>query len=327
MASGSVFGMGGVTGFSAAQDEGRAARAVSVVVPCYDGGRFLDGLMHSLAQQTFRDYEVVIVDDGSRDPATLRKLADLAGAVRVIRQQNAGPSAARNAGIRAARADILFALDCDDTVEPDFLAETVPLLQASPPDVGMVFSHLRLSGSGRGTLPRYFNRFDLLFTNTLSAGLVMRRAAWRAAGGYDEAMRDGYEDWEFSLRLARAGFRGIEVAKPLYCYHLAAASEASRSSSVDEKRLYGALWRYIRARHPESYSLAGILRTWRASRDGTGRVPLWKGLAALFLAQCLPGRLFNQVIARMHRKHHGDRPDGDPQPAAPPGAHRPATQS
>src|SRR5690348_295421 len=158
--------------------------AVSVVVPCFNGGRFLDALMRSLARQTFRDFEIVIVDDGSRDPETLRKLATLGETARVIHQANSGPSAARNAGVRAARGGILFMLDCDDTIEPDFLAETVALLGASPPDVGMVFSDIRLTGAESGVSTRYFNRFDLLFTNTLSSGLVMRREAFEAAGGY-----------------------------------------------------------------------------------------------------------------------------------------------
>lgn len=299
--------------------------AVSVVVPCYDGGRFLDALMRSLARQTFRDFEIVIVDDGSRDPETLRKLEALRDEARVIRQPNAGPSAARNTGILAAQAAILFMLDCDDTIEPDFLAETVPLLQASPGDVGMVFSDVRLAGAESGVSTRYFNRFDLLFTNTLSSGLVMRRKAWRAAGGYDEAMRDGYEDWDFSLRLARAGFRGVRVAKPLYVYQIATAAAPSRSTIIDERRLYGALWRYIREHHPESYRVAAMTRLWRESRDGSGRVPLWKGIAAYLLAKVLPDAIFNLLIAHLHRGPRADRPDTAP--ARPRPAASPLTQS
>ena len=90
--------------------------AVSIVVPCFNGGHFLDGLMASLARQTFRDFEIVIVDDGSGDPQTLRKLLALDGQATVIRQMNRGPAAARNAGIRRAKAELVFALDCDDTI-------------------------------------------------------------------------------------------------------------------------------------------------------------------------------------------------------------------
>lgn len=280
--------------------------AVSIVVPCFNGGHFLDGLMASLARQTFRDFEIVIVDDGSGDPQTLRKLLALDGQATVMRQMNRGPAAARNAGIRRAKAELVFALDCDDTIEPDFLAETVPLLRASPPDVGMAFTDLRLTGAETGLVSRYFNRFDLLFTNTLSSGLVMRRDAWLAAGGYDEAMRSGYEDWDFSLRLARAGYRGLRVAKPLYVYHIADDAAPSRSTEIDTKRLYGGLWRHIRERHAESYTMAAMMRLWKASRDGSGRVPLWKGLAACALARVLPDAAFNVLIARLHRRPRAD---------------------
>jgi glycosyltransferase involved in cell wall biosynthesis len=315
-----------VTAAETTSERGREARpAVSVVVPCYNGGRFLDALMRSLTRQTYRDFEIVIVDDGSRDPATLHKLSALGGAARVIRQDNAGPSAARNAGVRAARADVLFMLDCDDTIEPSFLAETVPLLQASPADVGMVFSDIRLSGAESGISTRYFNRFDLLFTNTLSSGLVMRRCAFDAAGGYDEAMRDGYEDWDFSLRLARAGFRGVRLAKPLYIYQIASAAAPSRSTEIDSKRLYAALWRNIRERHAESYKVPAMLRQWRESRNGTGRVPLWKGIAAYLLALVLPDAVFNLMIAHLHRGARADRPDVAPGRGAP--AASPLTQS
>jgi glycosyltransferase involved in cell wall biosynthesis len=304
-----------------------AVPAVSIVVPCYNGGRFLDELMRSLTQQTFRDFEIVIVDDGSHDAETLHKLSALDRFARVIRQQNAGPSAARNAGIRAARADILFMLDCDDTIEPDYLAATVPLLQASPPDVGMVFSDVRLAGAESGISTRYFNRFDLLFTNTLSAGLVMRREAWRAAGGYDEAMRDGYEDWDFSLRLARAGYRGRRVARPLYVYRIANVAAPSRSTVIDSQWLYGRLWRYIREHHAECYSMSGMLRLWRCSRDGTGRVSLWKGVAACVAAHVMPEALFNLLIASLHRGPRADGPDRPAERGAPKPAGKPLTQS
>ena len=283
--------------------------AVSVVVPCFNGGRFIDGLMASLARQTFRDFEIIIVDDGSTDNETPRKLAAVRDRARVIHQDNRGPSAARNAGARAARADIIFMLDCDDTIEPGFLAETVPLLSAAPAHIGMVVTHLRLVGAETGVVARYFNRFDLLFTNTLSSGLILRKDAWRVVGGYDEAMRDGYEDWDFSLRLANAGYQAIEVPKPLYVYHIGDQAGPSRSSGVDKKLLYGKLWRHIRNKHAQDYRPLTMLQLWRQSRGGRGKVPLWKGLAAYVLALLLPDAIFNQLIARMHRGHRADTPN------------------
>lgn len=277
--------------------------AVSIVVPCYNGGRFLDGLMASLDRQTFRDFETIIIDDGSTEPETLQKLAALQGRARVIRQENGGPSSARNHGAREARADILFMLDCDDTIEPTFLAETVPVLRAAGAEVGMVFTDQRLTGVEAGLLSRYFNRFDLLFTNTMASGLVMRKSAWQVAGGYDESMRDGYEDWEFSLRLADANFYGLRVAKPLYNYHIRGDDVVdSRSSAIHARHMYGHLWKLIRERHAADYRLPALLRIWRSTRDGQGRVPLYKGLAAYVLAHILPDVLFSALVSLRRRR-------------------------
>ncbi|MGH9805862.1 MAG: glycosyltransferase family 2 protein [Terriglobia bacterium] len=304
------------TGRTSASTDARTAgpqgrSAVSVVVPCYNGGRFLDELMDSLARQTFHDFEIIIVDDGSDDQETPRKLAALQGRVRVIRQDNRGPSAARNAGIRAARADIVSMLDCDDTIEPHFLSETVPLLRAAPREVGMIVTDLRLVGEEVGVSRRYFNRFDLLFTNTLSVGLVMRKECCLTVDGYDETMRDGYEDWDFSLRLAEAGYRCIAVPKPLYVYHIRPDSTwLSRSSGVNTKYLHASLWRSIRRKHADSYRPLAILRLWWASRDGTGLIPIWKGLTAYFLAFLLPDYWFSQLIAGLRNRAAAElRPD------------------
>ena len=285
--------------------------AVSVIVPCYNGERFLDSLMASLACQTFQDFEIVIVDDGSDDEATSRKLASLTDRARVIRQDNRGPAAARNTAILAARADIVAMVDCDDTVEPHFLAETVPLLAAAPSEIGMVVAHARLAGAGAGVWRCYFNRFDLLFTNTLSVALVVRKRCWLAVGGYDESMREGYEDWDFSLRLVEAGFRAIEVPKPLYNYYIRPDTMwFSRTSSVDGNRLHARLWRAIRHKHVQSYSLMAMLRLWMASRDGSGRIPLWKGLAAYVLTHLLPDAWFSWLVTELRgRADTSARPD------------------
>ncbi|MEI9805486.1 MAG: glycosyltransferase [Pseudolabrys sp.] len=96
---------------------------ISVVVPCYNGGKFLDQLLTSLARQTFRDFDILIVDDGSTELATKAKLATLDPSIRVVHQENRGLSAARNTGFAHARADLVFAIDCDDQIEPTYLDE------------------------------------------------------------------------------------------------------------------------------------------------------------------------------------------------------------
>lgn len=271
--------------------------AVSVVVPCFNGGRYIDQLLACLERQTFRDFEIVIVDDGSTEPMTRDKLASLDPAIRIIRQSNRGLSGARNTGIREARAPLVFPLDCDDTIEPQTLELLYSLLKDAPARVGIAFSGLRMEGASEVVASRSFNAFDLLFSNTLPSGILIRKSAWQAVGGYDEAMRDGYEDWEFHLRLALAGFGGRGVSEPLYHYRIEAGGMLLGRSTA----LHSRLWRSIREKHAVTYRLPVMIRLWWNTRDGTGRVSLVRGLCQYAAACLLPDAWFDNLIGTWRR--------------------------
>jgi glycosyltransferase involved in cell wall biosynthesis len=264
--------------------------AVSVVVPCYNGGRFIAQLLGCLRAQTFQNFEIIIVDDGSTEPETRRVLDGLDPSIRVVRQENRGMSGARNTGFREARADLVFPLDCDDTIGETFIGEAVRLLRAAPPEYAFAFSHLRLAGA-EDVIPRHFNPFDILFSNGMPSGMVMRKIAWETVGGYDEGFREGYEDWEFNIRLARFGFRGIEIPEPLYIYHLTREGMLLSRST----QMHAALWRRIRKKHAPLYRLPALLRLWRVSG---GEVSLVRALGTLAMTAVLPDRWFNALIAR-----------------------------
>lgn len=288
-----------------------ARPAVSVVVPCYNGGRFIAQLLDSLARQTFRDFEIVIVDDGSTEAATRQTLDGLDPSIRVIRQPNKGLSAARNAGIAAARAELVFPLDCDDMIEPSLLTEALALLRAAPADVALILCHKRLAGAASGLLERHFNRFDLLFANPIPSGVLLRKASWQAVGGYDETMRDGYEDWEFYLRLMLRGYRGITIPKPYVIYHVSAGGMLFNKSSGK----HAAIWRQMRRKHAPAYRPLAMLRLWRVSRNGSGRddpghVSPLKAAAAYLMAIALPDGFFSGLIALRRQRHllGGHRP-------------------
>jgi glycosyltransferase involved in cell wall biosynthesis len=273
-----------------------SAPAVSVIVPCHNGGRFLDGLLASLAAQTFRDFEIVIVDNGSTEPATQQKLAALESVVRVIHQENRYLPGARNTGFREARAEFILPLDCDDTLDPSFLAQAYALLRDAPPDVGFVFPHIRLTGWLEGVLPRHFNHFDQLFLNQLPYCMLIRKSAWQKVDGYDEAMRNGTEDWEFNVRLSRAGYRGIEIPRALFNYCVRPDGMLISHSS----RLHGTIWRHIRTKHAATYRPATLFSIWRSTRDGGRRISLATAAALLLSAKLLPEALFNSIFHRLH---------------------------
>ncbi len=274
---------------------------VSVVVPCYNGGRFLPGLLASLASQTFRAFETIIVDDGSTDPESQDLLASLPAGVRVIRQRNSGLPTARNAGIRAAETPFVLPLDCDDTIAPDFLGRALHLVESWSDSRVFVFSDMQTSGARTAILPRRFNPFDQLFLNQLPYALLMPRQGWLEVGGYDESMRDGYEDWEFNLRLIKAGYIGIRIAEPLFGYYVRHDGMQLSHSA----RRHGRIWRYIREKHPELYTPAGILAARRSPGAAKGRVPWWLAATLLLAAKFVPdaafGRLFQFLLTARAR--------------------------
>lgn len=113
---------------------------VSVIIPLYNKASLVRRALDSVAAQTFEDFEVVVVDDGSTDEGaqTVESFPD--SRVRLVRQRNAGPGAARNRGLTEARGDLVAFLDADDEWLPDYLAESVRLLDAYGPEVATITS-------------------------------------------------------------------------------------------------------------------------------------------------------------------------------------------
>ena len=274
--------------------------AVSVIVPCYNGGRFLDQMLASLDAQTFRNFEIIIVDDGSNEPETIQKLGNLPPEIQIVRQSNLGLAAARNTGFRQANADFVLPLDCDDALESGFLMETIALLATAPPEVAFVFTDIRTTGSFHGILPRYFSRFDQLFLNRLPYCLLLRKSAWQTVGGYDELMRDGYEDWEFNIRLVVAGFSGLGINRPLFLYYVSPHGMLMSRSA----RQHGKLWRAILNRHRDSYRWRSLRSRHRIWGDRKTRFGLVSAFILVWGGKLLPASLVSAVFYIALRQTH-----------------------
>lgn len=272
--------------------------SVSIVVPCYNGGRFVDDLLACLDAQTYRDFELIIVDDGSTDD-TPAKLATLDPNIRTIRQPNGGPGAARNTGFRYARGDMIFVMDCDDTIEPTYIEKVVGALENAGPEVAFAFSHERKIGHRVQINRCYFKLFDQLFVNRVPCCMVVRRAAWEAVGGFDAGMRDGYEDWEFTIALGRAGYRAVVVPEILFNYRTREDGLMMGRSTY----MHGVLWRRIRDKHRDAYRLAAVLKLWRDTRSEPGRLSLAEALGILMIANFAPESWFTALthLARSRR--------------------------
>ena len=190
---------------------------VSVVIPAYNVGDFIAQALDSVLAQEYRHFEILVVNDGSPDTPVLEAaLAPYRDRITYIVQENAGPAAARNAGIERARGELIAFLDGDDIWLPECLAEQVARANADP-GLAVIHADAEVIGdpTAAGMTLRQLNRsggeasFATIvterYTITTSCTLV-RRAWWDRVGRFDPALRRS-EDFDLWLRIAHAGGR------------------------------------------------------------------------------------------------------------------------
>ena len=204
---------------------------VSVVITAYNAARWIEETLDSVLAQTYRDYEVVVVDDGSTDD-TQAIVARYAPPVRYIHQENRGQPAARNVGIRSARGTYVAFVDADDLWLPQKLARQMSLFESTP-NLGLVYSDAYVFDSDSGITQRRVNSVGRLPENDIFLPLLMgnfipsptpivRRDALESAGYFDESPdvhMGGGEDWDMWLRIAAHQSAGA-ISEPLARYRV-----------------------------------------------------------------------------------------------------------
>lgn len=286
---------------------------VSIVMPAYNCAWCIDRAIDSVQAQTFTDFELVVVDDGSTDdtPTLLARRGD---ALRVIRQDNAGMSAARNTGIAAARGEFIAFLDSDDWWRPHKLAQQVALLDAEP-DIGFC-SHATELQSPEGVKvgewgcpPDAENLVArILGGHSAVAGgassVMVRRGLLERTGGFDARLR-GAEDTDQWVRLAAAGryacLPDLQVVVTRNPGSVSRNREAMRRGALDcldkNRALLpvaqqSAFWRSCRA------SVLADYAKWRY-RDGERAAALRDLAQAFALAPLARGRLILSLTLAM----------------------------
>lgn len=229
---------------------------LEAVITSYNQKSMIYEAVHSLCGQTILPKRIIIVDDGSTDETFIEVLEKietdrrLPVPIRIIRQPNSGVSAARNTGIRKAKAPLVLVLDGDDGLAPSFIEETGKLLEENP-SMAAASSWMHTFGVLEALVrPLGGTVKDFLSRNCCPASHILRREAWERCGGYDETMRSGFEDWDFFLSMLEAApgaSIGI-VEKPLINYRTAPVSPNIKSM---EKRLE--LMRYLISKHKTLY--------------------------------------------------------------------------
>ena len=223
---------------------------VSVIIPCYNDGHYLDDSIASARNQTFRDIEIIIVNDGSTDKATLDKLGSLSDPlIRVLHKENGHLSSARNYGIRHANGRLIVTLDADDKFENTFIEQGVEVCEKDA-SVGAVTCYLRSFGLRKYKWkPLGGDLKNFLYRQESCASAMFRKECWEKIGGYDEQMKSGYEDWEFWIRLTAAGWKVHVIKKYLLNYRVTGKSMLLTQSEPKRKDIVN----YILEKHKDLY--------------------------------------------------------------------------
>ena len=213
---------------------------VSVVIPAYCASAFIVETLKSVFDQTFTDYEVIVVNDGSPDTKELESVIEpWINRIVYLKQENQGPSAARNAAIKLARGEYIAMLDSDDSWLPNYLAEQIRELK-SDPQLDMIYSDALLFGdaefAGRTFMecspssgPVTFESLLTYQTTIITTCSVVRKSALLDAGLFDPAFIR-CEDFDLWLRLTHQGSR-ISYKRQVLARHRV-HNESLASSSI-----------------------------------------------------------------------------------------------
>lgn len=208
---------------------------VSIIVPCYNYGQFLTECLNSVLKQSFRQWECIVVDNGSTDNTAevVAQFSNVDARFKYIRTEQNGVSFARNTGIRNSSGKYILPLDADDKIEALFIEKTFLAFEKQPA-LTLVYSNARLFGasSGEWHLPDY-NFRNLLIENSIFCTALFKRSDYDLTKGYNEDMREGFEDWDFWISLLKNGGEVYKVPEVLFNYRI---RSQSRNHSIDKER-------------------------------------------------------------------------------------------
>jgi glycosyltransferase involved in cell wall biosynthesis len=191
---------------------------VSIIVPCYNQAQYLDESLQSVLEQTYQNWECIIVNDGSPDNTehVAAKWIESDSRFRYFYQQNSGVSFARNNGIGMAKGEFILQLDADDKIASTLIEKVV--LGFNDPNCQLVYCDVMLFGfkEGKYQLPSYSYE-KLLVQNCFVICSAFKKSDWLKVGGYDETLKS-FEDWDFWIRILNPQSKVFKISEDLYFY-------------------------------------------------------------------------------------------------------------
>jgi len=238
---------------------------ISVITPCYNQACYLPQAVESIVNQTYRNWECIIVNDCSTDNTVevakqlMAKYADRN--IRFIdKPANTGLADARNVGIEAAAGEWILPLDSDDMFEPTFMQKAVDIVHGTQ-RVDIVFANMRKIGAENGEwIPDEYSSQKILAYNTMPYSSLYRKELWRKVGGYSSLISaiGQSEDWNFWISCSKHNLVVRRIPEKLFLYR------------VDPNSMYHSLiknnwhqtWALLATCHPDMYPLEKLAEAW-----------------------------------------------------------------
>lgn len=224
---------------------------VSIIIPCYKQADLLPDSLSSVLNQTYTNWECIVVNDGSPDNTSeivndyISKYPEKN--IRLLEVQNGGLSSARNRGIKLSTGGFILPLDSDDKLHPEYLERFVNTLLSNP-DISFVYCDRQDFGiSDDSVQSGEFDFSRLIYANHLNYCSMYHRSVWNDAGGYDENI-DSYEDWNFWISAGKKGHNGKRIPELLFYYRV-----KEESMYADALKRDSLLQAQIVCNHPELY--------------------------------------------------------------------------
>mgnify|MGYP003634951980 FL=1 len=228
---------------------------ISVIVPCYTQAHFLEEALGSVLNQTYLNWECIIVNDGSPDnsESVAKKWCEKDNRFRYLYQENGGLSSARNAGIKISKGEYILPLDADDIIAESFLTRLVSeLIEDKSLAIVSCYSRFFIENTTNivnELKPKGDTYHYLLYVNQLVATSLYRKKYWIEVGGYDEQMKAGFEDWEFWLAITKRGWKYKVIEEFLFYYR-----KSKKSMLVDTiNNHFETTKEYIIKKHSDIY--------------------------------------------------------------------------
>ncbi len=227
-------------------------KKVSIIIPCYNQGKYVSDAINSALKQTYNDIEIVVFNDGSTDNSAeiIKSFADKYNNILFFdEKENKGVINARNMAIEAANGEYILPLDADDTIEPTYIEKAVKILKENP-NVGIVYCDARMFGNKN----KYWNLEDFdksnfLYCNCIFVTALFRKTDFLKVGMYKDCMQFGCEDYDLWLSFVEQGFDIYKIDEILFNYRQ--YKEDSRTTiSIQNSET---IWKAIIKNHIDLY--------------------------------------------------------------------------